>query len=95
MLISLLLGIGGDYPLSAVITSEYATVKTRGQMIGAVFAMQGIGQLAGGVVCLLVIYAFRDMIDADPLNVDYVWRLCLGIGTFCCLYAFLLIDVFI
>lgn len=35
-----ILGIGGDYPLSAVITSEYATVKTRGAMIGAVFAMQ-------------------------------------------------------
>ena len=35
-------GIGGDYPLSAVITSEYATVKTRGRMIAAVFAMQVI-----------------------------------------------------
>jgi PHS family inorganic phosphate transporter-like MFS transporter len=74
------IGIGGDYPLSAVITSEYATVNTRGKMIAAVFAMQGIGQLVAGVVCLTVIFAFRDMIREDPTNTDYVWRICLGLG---------------
>lgn len=34
-------GIGGDYPVSAVITSEFASVSRRGQMMAAVFAMQG------------------------------------------------------
>ncbi len=29
------IGIGGDYPLSAVITSEYANVNRRGQMIAS------------------------------------------------------------
>ena len=38
------LGIGGDYPLSSIITSEFATTKWRGAMMGAVFAMQGFGQ---------------------------------------------------
>ncbi|RYQ98854.1 hypothetical protein Ahy_B07g086665 isoform D [Arachis hypogaea] len=38
-------GIGGDYPLSAVIMSEYANKKTRGGFIAAVFAMQGVGIL--------------------------------------------------
>lgn len=33
-------GIGGDYPLSAVITSEFASVKHRGRMLASVFAMQ-------------------------------------------------------
>lgn len=33
-------GIGGDYPLSATIMSEYANTKTRGGFIAAVFAMQ-------------------------------------------------------
>ncbi|XP_020694333.2 inorganic phosphate transporter 1-4-like, partial [Dendrobium catenatum] len=33
-------GIGGDYPLSATIMSEYANKKTRGAFIAAVFAMQ-------------------------------------------------------
>ena len=32
-------GVGGDYPLSSVITSEFATVKWRGALMNAVFAM--------------------------------------------------------
>lgn len=36
------IGIGGDYPLSACITSEVAAVKIRGRMMTAVFASQGI-----------------------------------------------------
>jgi MFS transporter, PHS family, inorganic phosphate transporter len=32
-------GIGGDYPLSSVITSEFATVKWRGAIMNSVFAM--------------------------------------------------------
>jgi len=35
------IGIGGDYPLSAIITSEFATKKRRGAMMASVFAMQG------------------------------------------------------
>jgi len=74
------IGIGGDYPLSAVITSEYATVKTRGRMIGAVFALQGIGQLTAAIVSLIVISCFKNAINEDPLNTDYVWRICIGLG---------------
>ncbi|KAM2441494.1 hypothetical protein PS1_022689 [Malus domestica] len=48
------LGIGGDYSLSATIMSEYANKKTRGAFIAAVFAMQGFGILAGGIVTLIV-----------------------------------------
>lgn len=33
------IGIGGDYPLSAIITSEFANTRNRGAMMGAVFAM--------------------------------------------------------
>lgn len=36
-------GIGGDYPLSAVISSEFAATKIRGRMMVAVFAAQGWG----------------------------------------------------
>nr|AFK39350.1 unknown [Lotus japonicus] len=43
-------GIGGDYPLSATIMSEYSNKKTRGAFIAVVFAMQGFGIL--GVVYL-------------------------------------------
>ena len=36
-------GIGGDYPLSAVITSEFASTRSRGRLMTAVFASQGWG----------------------------------------------------
>lgn len=35
------MGIGGDYPLSAVITSEFAARRIRGRMMTAVFSAQG------------------------------------------------------
>ena len=39
-------GIGGDYPLSAVISSEFASTKIRGRMMAAVFAAQGWGNFS-------------------------------------------------
>ncbi|KAL4317723.1 hypothetical protein S245_053996 [Arachis hypogaea] len=83
-------GIGGDYPLSATIMSEYANKKTRGAFIAAVFAMQGFGILVGGIVSLIVSTAFDHAYKAPPYNVDpkaslvpeadYVWRIILMFG---------------
>lgn len=39
------IGIGGDYPLSAVISSEFSSTRIRGRLMTAVFANQGWGQL--------------------------------------------------
>lgn len=49
-------------------------------MIAAVFAMQGIGSLAGAVVAVVLLSIFQPLIEADPLYADYVWRLLLGLG---------------
>ncbi|KAI8370441.1 phosphate:H+ symporter [Radiomyces spectabilis] len=73
-------GIGGDYPLSSVITSEFATTKRRGAMMAAVFAMQGIGQLTASIVGLIVTAAFQHAIRSDPRYLDYVWRIVIGVG---------------
>ncbi|KAF9188177.1 Inorganic phosphate transporter pho84 [Haplosporangium sp. Z 767] len=73
-------GIGGDYPLSAVITSEFATTQRRGAMMAAVFAMQGFGYLTTGIVTIILLGAFKDMIIEDPRNLDYVWRIIIGFG---------------
>ncbi|KAJ0970379.1 hypothetical protein J5N97_023256 [Dioscorea zingiberensis] len=83
-------GIGGDYPLSATIMSEYANKKTRGGFIAAVFAMQGFGILAGGTIAIIVSTLFKAWFDAPPYNVDplgstvpeadYVWRIILMVG---------------
>ncbi|TMW86874.1 hypothetical protein EJD97_020766 [Solanum chilense] len=63
-------GIGGDYPLSATIMSEYANKKTRGAFISAVFAMQGFGILTGGIVALVVSGAFKNAYPAPIYSVD-------------------------
>ncbi|BAF10890.1 probable inorganic phosphate transporter 1-12 [Oryza sativa Japonica Group] len=83
-------GIGGDYPLSATIMSEYANKKTRGAFIAAVFAMQGFGILAGGVVTLAMSAGFQAAFPAPAYEVnaaastvpqaDYVWRIILMLG---------------
>ncbi|XP_042513303.1 inorganic phosphate transporter 1-4-like [Macadamia integrifolia] len=83
-------GIGGDYPLSATIMSEYSNKKTRGAFIAAVFAMQGFGILAGGIFAIIVSSAFTakydvpayqvDPIASTPPQADYVWRIILMFG---------------
>ncbi|KAF9607357.1 hypothetical protein IFM89_033945 [Coptis chinensis] len=83
-------GIGGDYPLSATIMSEYANKKTRGAFIAAVFAMQGFGILAGGLFAIIVSTIFQSLYKAPPYQVDplastipqadYVWRIILMFG---------------
>ncbi|KAJ2799269.1 hypothetical protein H4R20_004505 [Coemansia guatemalensis] len=74
------IGIGGDYPVSAVITSEFATTKNRGAMVAAVFAMQGFGIVAAAIVAIIVLACFRSAIDGDQLMLDYVWRIIMGLG---------------
>ncbi len=36
-------GVGGDYPLSAVIASEFASTGSRGRLMTTVFTAQGWG----------------------------------------------------
>jgi len=83
-------GIGGDYPLSSIITSEFATTKWRGAMMGAVFAMQGFGQFGAGVVAIIVTAGFKDsLIGTNTVAnctggcasaVDKMWRVVVGFG---------------
>ncbi|KAG6384353.1 hypothetical protein SASPL_155830 [Salvia splendens] len=86
-------GIGGDYPLSATIMSEYANKKTRGAFIAAVFAMQartGFGILTSGIVALIVSAAFDHAYNAPSYadnaagstvpEADYIWRIIVMFG---------------
>jgi PHS family inorganic phosphate transporter-like MFS transporter len=66
------LGIGGDYPVSATIASEFAGKKTRGLMISSVFAMQGIGLIVGPLLAIALL--------AVHVPQDLVWRILLAAG---------------
>ncbi|CAH8294857.1 unnamed protein product [Eruca vesicaria subsp. sativa] len=87
------LGIGGDYPLSATIMSEFANKRTRGAFIAAVFSMQGLGILMSSAVTMVVCEAFKNagggslektraagMETLAPAESDIAWRLILMIG---------------
>ena len=52
-------GVGGDYPLSATIMSEYSSRLSRGAFISAVFAMQGVGILTAATVSIIVTACFN------------------------------------
>ncbi|VDB94294.1 unnamed protein product [Peniophora sp. CBMAI 1063] len=76
-------GIGGDYPLSAVISSEFASTRFRGRIMAAVVANQGWGNLASAIVSVVVLCAYKSRIE-DPQHtiksIDQVWRLIIGLG---------------
>jgi MFS transporter, PHS family, inorganic phosphate transporter len=49
------LGIGGDYPVSSTIMSEYAGKSTRGMMVTLVFSMQAVGLTIGPLLAALLL----------------------------------------
>ena len=66
------LGIGGDYPVSAVMMSEYSNRRDRGRLVGLVFSMQALGLVVGPLVGLVLL--------ASGISHDMTWRLMLGFG---------------
>jgi PHS family inorganic phosphate transporter-like MFS transporter len=66
------LGVGGDYPISATIMSEYAPAKHRGLFVAGVFSMQGWGIVTAAILGLSLLHL--------NVNPDLAWRIILGAG---------------
>ncbi|MGO9333822.1 MAG: MFS transporter [Acidimicrobiales bacterium] len=66
------LGIGGDYPVSAVLMSEYSNTRDRGRLVGMVFSMQALGLTVGPLVGLALL--------SSGVTQALSWRLLLGLG---------------
>ena len=66
------IGIGGDYPVSATIMSEYSGKQSRGRLVGLVFAMQGAGLVVGPLVASILL--------GSGVSDNLTWRLLLGLG---------------
>jgi PHS family inorganic phosphate transporter-like MFS transporter len=65
-------GVGGEYPVSAALMSEYANRKDRGKLVGIVFGTQALGLIVGPLVALALLGAGAG---------DYVaWRTMLALG---------------
>jgi MFS transporter, PHS family, inorganic phosphate transporter len=65
-------GVGGDYPVSAVMVSEYANRKDRGKLVGMVFGTQALGLIVGPLVALALL--------GSGTSDDVTWRVLLALG---------------
>lgn len=84
------IGIGGDYPLSSIISSEFSTTKWRGAIMSAVFSNQGLGQIFAGIVAIILVAGYKDdLIGAHNAKectgscikaFDQMWRVLIGFG---------------
>ncbi len=73
-------GIGGDYPVSATLMSEFSSKKSRGMMVSLVFAMQAAGLIVGPLLAAGLL--------ASGLSHDLTWRLLLAFGAIPALSVF-------
>lgn len=65
-------GIGGDYPVSSTLMSEYANRKDRGKLITMVFSTQALGLIIGPLLTFILLQVGIDK--------ELTWRLILGLG---------------
>ena len=65
-------GVGGDYPVSAVLMTEYANRKDRGRLVGLVFSAQALGLIVGPLVALALL--------GGGVSQGITWRVLLGLG---------------
>ncbi len=66
------LGVGGDYPVSAVLMSEYANRRDRGRLVGIVFSTQALGLIVGPLIALALLGA--------GTGTGLAWRIMLALG---------------
>lgn len=78
------LGVGGEYPLAATVTSESSSAASRGRLMTAVFAMQGVGSLVSSIIVWVVLalgfdsgfaWRFALFCGAMPAIIAFPWRL--------------------
>ncbi len=74
------LGIGGDYPVSSTLMSEYANRRDRGKLVTLVFSTQALGLIIGPLLTVLLLVS----------NVDsnITWRILLAVGALPALATF-------
>ena len=88
------IGIGGEYPLSAVMASEYAPTAKRVRTLGVVFAMQAFGIATGAIVSIIVTIIVQKRHPYDPQHpeasaraIDQIWRWVIGSALFPALFT--------
>lgn len=78
------------YDMAMLTSRRFAGKKWRGAMMGAVFAMQGIGQMVAALVMIFLTLGFKNQLKGYPdiahctdgcqVAVDKMWRTLIGFG---------------
>lgn len=58
-------GVGGDYPMSASVTSDRATIRKRGTMLAYIFANQGWGSFVGALMTIIVLACYKHVMNDE------------------------------
>lgn len=75
------IGVGGDYPMSASITSDRSSMRRRGTMLAYIFSFQGWGSLVGALATMVVLACYKSTMEAGHTSkVDGVWRIVIGLS---------------
>ncbi|KAH7886473.1 major facilitator superfamily domain-containing protein [Phlebopus sp. FC_14] len=75
-------GVGGDYPMSASVTSDRAVLRKRGTLLAYIFANQGWGSLVGSLATIIVLACYKHVMndEGETSKVDGVWRIVVGLS---------------
>ncbi|KAI6110677.1 major facilitator superfamily domain-containing protein [Pisolithus croceorrhizus] len=76
------IGVGGDYPMSASVTSDRAVIRKRGTLLAYIFANQGWGSFMGSLATIIVLACYKHVMndEGETSKVDGVWRIVIGLS---------------
>jgi PHS family inorganic phosphate transporter-like MFS transporter len=74
------LGVGGEYPLAATVTSESSSATSRGRLMTAVFSMQGVGAMFSSMIVFFTLQF--------GYSAGFAWRFALFCGALPAAFAF-------
>ncbi|KAI0783511.1 major facilitator superfamily domain-containing protein [Abortiporus biennis] len=76
------IGVGGDYPMSASVSTDRARLRKRGVMLAYIFANQGWGSLVGSLATVIVLSCYKTAIEdkGEISKLDGAWRIVIGLS---------------
>jgi len=57
------IGVGGDYPMSASVTSDRSNLRKRGTMLAYIFSNQGWGSFVGSLATIIVLLCYKGAME--------------------------------
>lgn len=62
------IGVGGDYPMSASVTSDRSNLRKRGTMLAYIFSSQGWGSFFGSLATIVVLACYKSVMEAGKTS---------------------------